>query len=106
MPSEIAKKVAGTYVADSVPPKGDVLAWMTTECRTGRFAEAIRGFCQAQEEMLDSALVVVEAINADCIQCKVPCRLFDHESTATFLSEVKFKLDPVTGAISRVWITV
>jgi hypothetical protein len=106
MPSEIAKRVAGTYVADNAAPNSGVLAWVTAECREGQFEGCIKRFCQAQEEILDPALVVVETVSAERIQCTIPCRLFDHESTATFLSEVKFTLDPATGAVSRLRIPV
>lgn len=106
MASEIAKKVAGTYVADSVLPKTGVLAWLTAECRTGKLHEHVERFCREQEEALDPALVVVETISGECIQCKIPCRLFDHESPATFLYEVKFTLDPATGSLSRIGIPI
>jgi hypothetical protein len=106
MPSEIAKRVAGTYVGDDAAPNSGVLAWITAECREGQFEGCVRRFCQAQEEILDPALVIVESVSAERIQCSIPCRLFDHESPATFLSEVKFTLDPSSGGTCRLRIPV
>lgn len=102
MASEIAKKVAGTYVTDSAVPSGsNVIAWLTRECRSGQLKEHIKRFCREQAELLDPALVVVETVSGERIHCKIPCRAYDHESTSTFLSEVKFVLDPASGDTSR-----
>ena len=102
MASEIAKKVAGTFIVDSVSTMDEsVLLWATGQCRSGDLSEAVQQFCKAQDEILDPALVVVESVSTDCIQCRVPTKIYDHESTHTSLAEVRFKLNPATKAWKR-----
>lgn len=102
MPSDAAKKAAGTYVQDthwSLLPSS--LVWLTSECRAGTLAQHVKRFCEAQPEILDSALVVAEAVSSECIQCKIPCRCYDHESDGTFALDVRFNLNPQSGACQR-----
>lgn len=102
MPSEIAKKVAGTFIADSlVTMDQGVLLWATGQCRSGDLSEAVSQFCTAQDEMLDPTLVVVESVSAECIHCRVPTKIYDHESTHTSLAEVRFKLNPANKSCTR-----
>lgn len=102
MPSETAKKAAGTYVPDVYPQLPKVLAWATQECRSGSLMLPVKKFCDAQSELLDQSTVIVESVTADCMQCKIPCRCSDHESAGTFDFVVRFVLDPQTGNCRRV----
>jgi len=105
MPTELAKKVAGTYVADSLneatPP---VLAWATEICRfrQGKLYETVSKFCNQQSEILDPALMIVDGITPTGMHCKIPFKAGDHESDRTFLSEVAFELNPRTGEVKRI----
>jgi len=101
MSSELAKKAAGTYIADSYDKLSTVLAWVTLQCRTGALAEAVSTFCKGQPERPDQTLVLVEGVTADCIHCRIPCRCYDHEASSTFDSDVRFKLNPQTGECCR-----
>lgn len=102
MPSETAKKAAGTFVADELPLLPVVRAWITQECRVGSLAPAIRSFCEGQAELLDPSLVLVESVTSDCIQCRIPSRQFDSEATSPFDVDVCFTLDPQKGVCRRV----
>ena len=101
MPSIIAKKAAGTYIADSVGSLPTVLAWLTQQCRQGVLSSQVNRFCEAQQEMLEPALLIVESIDSECIQCKIPCRCYDHESAGTFAVDIRFALNPQTGECCR-----
>jgi len=101
MSSEVAKKAAGTYIPDAAPMLPSVLAWITKECRTGRLAAPVQAFCAAQPEILEQSLVIVESLTSDCIQCRIPCRCFDHEADGTFDTEVRFVVNPQTGTCTR-----
>jgi hypothetical protein len=101
MPTELAKKVAGTFVPDESMKLGRTLAWATEECRIGRLGEHVKKFCDSQSELLDPALVLVEQVGADCLHCRIPCRCCDHESAKTFPLDVRFSLDPSSGKTLR-----
>jgi len=101
MPSITAKKAAGTFIADSYWNLPTVLAWLTEQCRDGSLAQPVRRFCEAQDELLDQQLVVVESIGQECIQCRIPCRCYDHEAAGAFDLDVRFDLNPQTGACQR-----
>jgi len=101
MPSEVAKKVAGTFIADPGEPKTPVFAWLQSECRAGCFAHTVKAWCKEQAEPLDPALLIVDAISSNGIQGHVPCRIADHEATSTFLTEVAFVLNPKTSIVLR-----
>jgi hypothetical protein len=96
-----AKKVAGTYVTDDANQLAATLAWVTEECRSGRFAEGAAKFCLEQPEFLDPKLALVEQVSSGCIQGRIPARHFDHETDKTFPVEVKFNLNPRTGEFLR-----
>ena len=102
MASAVAKLAAGTFVPDAAPCLPSVLAWLTEECRRGILAMAVKKFCEAQVEMVEPALVLVDSITADCIHCRIPCRCSDHESAGTFDFDVRFVLDPRSGVCRRV----
>jgi hypothetical protein len=99
--SEMAKKVAGTFVPDEAQKLPNTLAWATSECREGRLAPLVRQFCEGQPEILDASLVLVEQVSSDALHCRIPCRCFDHESAATFPVDVRFTLNPRTGHLHR-----
>lgn len=101
MPSEVAKKAAGTFIADAAPLLPTVLGWITAQCRRGALAGAVKAFCEAQPEMLEQSLVMVESVTSDRIQCRIPCRCYDHESDGTFGTEVRFSIDPQRGTCNR-----
>lgn len=100
--SKLAQKVAGTLVEDAPPPASALLRFFQQECRSGRFSQPVQAFARAQAEFLDPALVLVEAVSPDGLTCCIPSRQCDHESGGTFLVEVRFTLDPETGATLRV----
>lgn len=102
MPSDAAKKAAGTYIRDDIGAPPLVLRWAMRECRHGALAKHVKLFCTEQLEILDPLLVQVESVTTDCIQCRIPCRPFDHESEHPYNSEVRFTLNPVTGETQRV----
>jgi hypothetical protein len=99
----LAKIVAGTFVEDSPGKAKDhpVIAWVQNECRGGSLRPAVESFAKDQPEFLDPALVLVEAVGPNQIECVIPCRAFDHESTGTFLAEVRFTVDPATLRATR-----
>lgn len=101
MPSEAAKKAAGTYVRDDIGKPPPVVHWTLRECRYGKLAKHVQTFCAEQMEMLDPLLVQIEAVTSECIQCRIPCRLYDHESAHPYASEVRFSLNPLTGETRR-----
>lgn len=99
--SETAKRITGTYIPDDATPKPAVAAWFQQEARRGRFSAAVQKFAAEQQEMLDPALVQVDAVNESAIQCHIPCCVTDRESRSPFRYDVEFALNPLTGAISR-----
>lgn len=101
MPSNTAKKAAGTYIEDSLWNLPTVKAWLTRECRDGGLSWFVRRFCESQSEKLEQSLVVVETVMDECIQCRIPCRCFDHEAAEPFDLDVRFDLNPQTGACRR-----
>src|SRR3546814_3363861 len=102
-PSKVARLCAGTYIEDSQgkAKANPVYAWVQNECRSGSLRQAVDEFVQKQQEIVDPSLLLVESIEPDSIVCSIPCRVYDHESTGTFLSEIKFTLNPATGHSAR-----
>jgi hypothetical protein len=96
-----AKKVAGTYVTDEAKQLEATLAWVTEECRSGKFAEALAKFCLEQPEFLDPRLALVEQLLPGSVQGRIPTRHFDHETDKTFPVEIRFSLNPRTGEFLR-----
>jgi hypothetical protein len=101
--SDLAKIVAGTFIADNQErARGNpVHAWIQKELREGSLQGVVESFSKAQPEFLEPSLVLVEAVTAGEIECVIPCRQYDHESTGTFLTEVRFYVDPTTGHARR-----
>lgn len=100
MPSKLVQRLAGTWVEYKLPMQ-PVLLWATYQCRHGALREAVQKFCAEQSEPLNPALTIVEALTPTELRCCVPCRCADHESNHTFEAEVRFTLDPVSGASRR-----
>lgn len=101
MSSVTAKKAAGTFIHDSIAALPGLQAWITRECRTGALAPAVKRFCEAQPELLEPTLVLVENLAKDSLLCRIPCKVSDCESPSTFDFEVTFQLDPQTGTCRR-----
>lgn len=101
MASVIAKKAAGTFVEDSCWSLPVVRSWVTQECRQGSLSESVKRFCVEQPEIIEPSMVIVEGIDDDCIQCRIPCRCYDHEDASTFGFDVRFNLNPQTGFCCR-----
>lgn len=99
--SELAKKVAGTFVADSRDSLSPVLRWLTDQCRDGGLAGHVRQFCAEQPEILSPEQVLAESVTDDCIHCRIPCKCSDHESAGAFDFDVRFELDPCQGGCRR-----
>lgn len=101
MSSDAAKKAAGTYIQDDVGTPPPVLHWTLRQCRHGSLAKHVQSFCAEQTENLDPLLVQIEVIIPECIHCRIPCKLYDHESAHPYTSEVRFALNPLTGDTRR-----
>jgi hypothetical protein len=101
--NDLAKLVAGTFIADSQgkAKQNPVYAWVQRELREGSLKEAVDLFSKGQPEFLEPSLVLVENIGENAIECVIPCKAYDHESTGTFLSEVRFTLNPTSGHAQR-----
>lgn len=91
MVSDLARKLCGTYVEDTSPMEG-TLAYFQEECRDGRLREAVEEFASSQKEPLDASRVIVEKCDEHGIQCRIPCRMRDHESTTPFRNDVVFQM--------------
>lgn len=101
MASITAKKAAGTFIQDSIWNLPPTLAWLSEEGRHGNLASAVKTFCDAQDEIIDQGMLVVEGISCDCIRCRIPCRCYDAEADGTFSHDVCFEMNPRTGACRR-----
>lgn len=101
MTSPIAKRLTGTYIADSVRPVASMVAWAQEECRNGVLRPLLNQWVEAQEENLDASLLLVERIEGDGIVACLPFCLMDHESPHPFQSELWLKINPLTRAIER-----
>ena len=102
MPSKTAKQAAGTFIADSAPNLPATLAWITNECRQGCLSGYVKRFCEFQQEILDTDLVLVESLHNNELICRIPCKVSDYESPSTFDLVVSFKMDPQTGNCRRI----
>ena len=100
-PSDLARAVAGTFLEDAPAPAESVYRWLQEECRSGSFSRAVAAFSEKQEERLQPRLVRVEAITPESITCVVPGRYSDHESTSSYVVEVRCAIDPSTGVVRR-----
>lgn len=100
---DLAKYVAGTYVQESEgkATSNPVFAWLQNQCRSGDLRPVVEAFVAQQTEILEPALVLVETIGPDVLTCCIPARLSDHESPKTYLAEIRFTLNPVTGETKR-----
>lgn len=101
-PSEVARRIAGTFVEDDASPKPALWAWIQAECRTGCFREALETAIKGESEPMRVELTLVEKIDPDKITVRIPCRVADHESTSTFEMDVRFELNPLSLCAKRV----
>jgi len=101
MPSELAKKAAGTHIEDAVGKLPPSLHWLTQECRTGSLARVVETFCREQAEPVRAADILVETVLPDALECRIPCACFDHEAAGTFVTEIRLRLNPHTGTCVR-----
>ena len=102
MPSNTARKAAGTFIADSISQLPAVRAWITEECRSGSLAGHVHRFCEEQQEFLDARLTLVESLKDGELVCRIPCKVSDYESPSTFDLDVSFLLNPKTGDCRRI----
>lgn len=102
-PINLARIVAGTYIADSEgkAKANPVYGWVQKELREGSLKEAVASFAKEQQEFLDPSLVLVETIGPNEIECVIPCKHFDHEGAGTFMAEVRFTMNPTSGQATR-----
>jgi hypothetical protein len=98
---EVSQRIAGTFVLDEPVDRPPVSRWVQEELRGTRWQGALDAFARAQPETLNMRLIQLEELRPDCLVCRVPCCLTDHESPHPFRSEVVLELNPVTGEISR-----
>lgn len=91
--SPLARQVAGTFIEDPAPPQAPLLAWVRQELREGSLRDALARFCAERPEPLEVALAQVDRVDETRVYGHVPCRLCDHESPRTFLTQVSFVLD-------------
>lgn len=63
--------------------------------------DAVQEFVNAQTELLEANLVLVDRVTDKAVYGHIPCRLCDAESPRTFPFEVEFEFDPLTGAFLR-----
>jgi hypothetical protein len=101
MSSTTARKAAGTFIHDSAEQLPATLAWITQECRHGSLSGHVKRFCEFQQEILDTGLVLAESLKGDEINCRIPCKVSDCESPSTFDFDVCFQLNPKTGECQR-----
>ncbi len=101
--NNLARVVAGTFIADSEgkAKANPVYAWVQKELREGSLKPVVEAFAKEQTEFLDPALVLVETIGPNEIECVIPCKHFDHEGTGTFMAEVRFNMNPTSGTATR-----
>lgn len=100
-PSEVARKIAGTFIEDDTSPKPPLHAWIQSECRNGVFKTTIEDCAREQPEPLRPDLTVVESLDADKITLRLPCRIVDHESPSPCAVDVLFELNPLTLTVKR-----
>lgn len=101
MESDLAKKVAGTFVEDKACTEAGTLKYLTQLLRIGALAEATQAFAAQQDEYLDPKLLIVESVAADVVTCRIPFKGDDHESPHPFESQVQFTVDLARGCYTR-----
>ena len=102
IPSELARQIAGTSIADDTTPKPPLVLWIQAECRAGCFKEALEEAAKGQVEPLRVDLALVEKVEMDKVTIMLPGRHADHESPSMFDLEARFELDPLSLAVRRV----
>jgi hypothetical protein len=99
--SVVTKKMMGMHVADSAAPSLPIIQWFQEELRCGQFRPALDEFARAQPEELDAGVCRVDEISPVGVTGRIPCYACDHESKHPFSTEVRFRLDPLSGRVSR-----
>lgn len=102
MPSPVAKKLTGTYIADNLRPLTSLAAWAQEECRSGSLRVLVERFAQTQAEPLDVGLLLVERVDDKGILARIPCKILDHESDHPFAAEVWLRINPLVREVVRV----
>lgn len=104
MVSELAKRVAGTFIADGPPPSIPLSAWFQESLRNGELRPLLQQFCDGCQEKPDPGLARVEFVDAHFVRGFIPCRVSDRESVSTYLYELRFQLDLRRGVLDEVLV--
>jgi hypothetical protein len=100
--SEIARKLVGTHIVDSVPPSSPLVFWLQEQCRTGSLSGVVRSFSSEQPEPLDPQLTQVVEVTSAGVKIMIPCKMFERECLEKPLEmEVVAWLNPKDGRIER-----
>src|SRR5204863_5114854 len=99
--SQTAEKIAGTYIGDDQRAKPPVLAWLQQSLREGTLSGIVKQFTDAQPEIMNPRLVLVDSVAADKILCRLPYPICDHENPTPSRGEVLFSVDPVKSEATR-----
>lgn len=97
--SEIAKKMAGTFLPENSKPP--VVEWLQGQLRTGYLRPMLERFVNAQAEHLDCEQVQVDEVTEALLHCRIPRFVVDHESTRPLRDDVEFDLNPLSGEALR-----
>jgi len=100
-PSELVRRIVGTYIEEDKTPRPPLLEWLQAECRHGCLKTALEEAIKQQPEPLRLDLAIVEKADPDKVTVRVPCRVVDHESTSTFETDVTFEVNPLSMSVKR-----
>ena len=101
MVSAVAKKIIGIFIADDKGLRPSTVAWAQEECRHGSLRQVVDSFVSSQDEPLDAELLLVEKFEESGIMCRIPCKIFDHESPHAFRVDVRLRIDPTRRVTER-----
>lgn len=73
--------------------------WVEPE--PGSIVPAVQKFVESQPEPLDISRLVIEEFRDGKLLCRISTKVADHESRSPFRLDVRFTLDPLTGAVVR-----
>lgn len=97
--SELAKRLAGTFVPENSKPP--VAQWLQEQLRTGYLRPVLNQFVAAQPEHLDCGRVQVDEVTSAVLRCRIPRFVVDHESPRPLRDDVEFDLNPLSGQALR-----